>query len=71
MPDTTASTLSPNELLAAQIADALAGAGLIKDNHKTELLAKLKSGGVKQEDWGLWIDLATAPQGEPEEASDE
>ena len=71
MPNTNATNQSPNELLAAQIADALVGAGLIKDNHKSELLAKLNSEGVKQDDWGLWIDLATAVQSEPEEASDE
>lgn len=71
MPDTTATNPSPNELLAVQIAEALAGAGLIKENHKSELLAKLKSGGVKEDDWGLWIDLATALQDGPEEASDE
>ncbi len=71
MPDTTANTPSPNDLLAVQIADALATAGLVKDNRKGELLAKLKSGGVKQKDWGLWIDLATTPEGDPEEADDE
>ncbi len=53
---------SPNDLLASQITEALVAAGLIKDNHKTPLLAKLKTGGVKQEDWNLWIDMATAPQ---------
>ncbi len=71
IPDTTPNIPSPNDLLAVDIADALSTAGLVKDNHKSELLAKLKSGGVTQDDWGLWIDLATAPQGEPGEASDE
>jgi len=71
MPDAATLNQSPNDLLAAQIADALAGAGLIRENHKAELLAKLVSGGVKQEDWGLWIDLATAPRGGPKEAGDE
>ena len=71
MMDTTVNKPSPNDLLAAQIADALANDGLVKDNHKSELLAKLKSGGVKQEDWGLWIDLATAPQGDSRETSNE
>jgi hypothetical protein len=71
MPDTTATNQSPNEKLAKQIADALAGAGVIKDNHKSELLAKLKAGGVRHEDWGLWIDMATAPETGPQEAGDE
>ncbi len=60
----TAPTLpeSPNDVLASQISEALVAAGLIKDTHKTPLLAKLKTGGIKQEDWNLWIDMATAPQ---------
>jgi len=61
MPNTTATTPSPNDLLASQIADALVTAGLIKDTHKGTLLSKLKAGGVKQEDWNLWVDIATAP----------
>jgi len=71
MPDTNPNRPSPNELLAVEIADALETAGLVTDNHKSELLAKLKSGGVGQDDWGLWIDLATAPHDEPGEAGDE
>lgn len=71
MPDTTPTIPSPNDLLAVEITEALATAGLVKDNHKGELLAKLKSGGVSQDDWGLWIDLATAPQDEPGEAGNE
>ena len=53
---------NPNDLLASQIVDALVMAGLIKDGHKAALLTKLKSGGVTQDDWNLWIDIATAPQ---------
>ena len=64
-------TLSPNDILAADITDALIFAGLIKDMHKEQLLAKLKTGGVKQEDWNLWIDMATAPQAIPSETNDE
>ncbi len=54
--------MTPNVILASTIADALVASGLIKDTNKAELLAKLKSGGVRQEDWQLWVDIATAPQ---------
>jgi len=71
MPNTTPNAPSPNDLLALQIADALADAGLVGDNRRGELLAKLKSGGVTQEDWGLWIDIATAPRSEAGEEGNE
>ncbi|MDW7761637.1 MAG: hypothetical protein SCM96_13515 [Acidobacteriota bacterium] len=53
---------TPNDLLAEEVAEALASAGLIPENRKADLLSKLKVGGVKQEDWGLWVDIATAPR---------
>ncbi len=62
MTDTSANLPTPNAVLASEIADALVAAGLIKDMHKNALLSKLKAGGVKQEDWNLWVDIATAPQ---------
>jgi len=62
---------SPNDLLASQITEALVAAGLIKDNHKSPLLEKLKTGGVNQEDWNLWIDIATALQVTQREGDDE
>ena len=52
----------PNDILAEQIASELSDAGLIPDNRKTDLESKLKVGGVSQDDWNLWIDLATAPE---------
>ena len=70
-PDTPEAAPSPNDLLAVEVADALVEAGLITDGHKAELLAKLKSGGVRQEDWNLWVDVATAPENAGEEADDE
>ena len=69
-PDTSEAILSPNALLAVEVADVLVEAGLISDGHKATLLAKLKSGGVRQEDWNLWVDIATAPKvtdGEPDD----
>jgi hypothetical protein len=53
---------TPNDLLAEEIAQALSAAGLIPENRRADLLSKLKTGGVKQEDWGLWVDIATAPK---------
>jgi len=70
-PDTPDVTQSPDDLLATEVADALVEVGLITDGHKAELLAKLKSGGVRQEDWNLWVDMATAPEAADEEADDE
>jgi hypothetical protein len=64
-------TKSPNDLLAEQVAEALATAGLVPENRKASLLAKLKVGGVKQDDWGLWVDLATAPKTNQEESDHE
>ncbi len=52
---------SPNEKLAGQIARELSKAGLIPENRSGDLEAKLKFGGVSQDDWNLWVDLATAP----------
>lgn len=71
MPNAPAPAQSPNDILASDIVDALVAAGLIKDAHKGPLLAKLKANGVKQEDWNLWIDMATAPQVAPGEANNE
>ena len=52
---------TPNDLLAEEITAALISAGLVPDSRKDDLLRKLKVDGVKQEDWGLWIDVATVP----------
>ena len=58
----TANTMTPNDILAGQIAAKLAEAGLIPRNRQEQLLSKLKAGGVSKDDWNQWIDLATAPQ---------
>lgn len=71
VPKAIASAMSPNDLLASQIADALVAAGLIKERHKGPLLAKLTTNGVKQEDWNLWIDMATALQASSGDANNE
>jgi hypothetical protein len=61
----------PNDILALQITESLVDAGLIRSIHKEQLLAKLKNGGVKQEDWYLWIDMATTTKEMPSEVNDE
>lgn len=61
-PDDPAPTPSPNDRIADDIADALVDAGLIPAGHGDALREKLKAGGVKQEDWNLWVDLATSPE---------
>lgn len=71
MPSAPAPPQSPNDVLASQVTDALVAAGLITAAHKGSLLSKLKTGGVKQEDWNLWVDMATAPQAASGEANDE
>ena len=58
---------SPNDTLADQIVQSLVEAGLISTTHKPQLEAKLKAGGVPQDDWNLWIDVATAPRKAQEE----
>ena len=54
---------SPNEVLAEELVRGLLEAGLIPDDHESELERKLKIGGVTEDDWNQWIDLATAPDG--------
>ncbi len=53
---------SPNEILAEQLVHHLIDANLIPSDHSSELERKLKVGGVTEEDWNLWVDIATAPE---------
>lgn len=64
MPDDSPQALSPNDRLADEVADALVEAGLILTTHEKALRGKLKAGGVTQEDWNLWVDVATSPKTE-------
>ena len=52
---------TPNDVLAEELVHALLEAQLILEDHGSKLERKLKAGGVTQDDWNLWIDLATAP----------
>jgi len=58
---------SPNDVLAEELVRGLLEAGLIPKDHESELERKLKAGGVTQDDWNLWIDLATAPNAAEED----
>ena len=64
MPDDNDQALAPNDRLADEIAGALVEAGLITMTHEASLRERLKAGGVKQEDWNLWVDVATSPEAE-------
>lgn len=61
---------SPNDVLAEELVRGLLEAGLIPEEYESELERKLKTGGVTQDDWNLWIDIATAPD-RAEEDNDE
>jgi hypothetical protein len=52
---------SPNDALAELVARKLIDAGLVPEEEKGQLEAKLKSGSLSQVDWSQWIDAATAP----------
>lgn len=51
---------NPNEVLAEVITKKLSTSGLIPANRIADLESKLKTGGVNQEDWTTWVDMATS-----------
>ena len=53
---------SPNSVLAEQIVEDLAAAGLIPESRKDEVESKLKEEGASQDDWNRWVGIATAPE---------
>ena len=53
---------SPNSALAEEIVADLAAAGLIPESRRDEVESKLKEEGASQDDWNLWVDMATAPE---------
>jgi len=50
----------PARELAERIVDKLIAEGLVGEQKRTEVTAKLASGTAKAEDWGLWSELAAA-----------
>lgn len=47
---------APNDVLAAQIADALYSEGLVREKHKESVKSKLSSGKARESDWRLWAE---------------
>ncbi len=66
----TANTMTPNDILAKQIAEKLAEASLVPANRQDQLLSKLQVGGVTKDDWNQWVDMATAPERSGEETDE-
>ena len=50
--------ISPAAALAAKIGDAIVAAGLMRDERKADLVAKIASGEMSPADWRSEIDLA-------------
>ena len=50
--------LSPAAALANKIGNAIAEAGLMRDERKADLVAKIASGEISAADWRSEIDLA-------------
>jgi hypothetical protein len=50
----------PARELAETIVDKLIAEGLVGEQKRTEVAAKLASGTANAEDWGLWSELALA-----------
>ena len=57
-------TLTPSEQLAGVAFASLAEKGLLRIERRANIIAKLSSGKMSQEDWSLEIELA-APEGQP------
>lgn len=52
-----ASPISPDQLVASNIGDALVAAGLIDANKKEATVVKLAAGKMKGSDWKLLLEL--------------
>jgi hypothetical protein len=50
----------PARGLAETIAYKLIAEGLVAEQKRAEVTAKLASGTAKTEDWGIWVELALA-----------
>lgn len=48
----------PAQELAESIVDKLIAEGLVGEQKKSEIAAKLAAGTARAEDWGLWSELA-------------
>jgi hypothetical protein len=52
--------MSPDEELAALIAERLVERGLIEAGRRAEVAGKIAAGRATPEDWYLWIELGPA-----------
>ncbi len=52
--------MSPDDELAALIADRLVDAGLIDEGRSVEVTAKIAAGTATAEDWRFWIEFGPA-----------
>lgn len=52
--------LTPSDELAAIVFDGMAEMGLLRNDRRSSIIAKLASGKMTQEDWGLELELAAA-----------
>ncbi|HPO73772.1 MAG TPA: hypothetical protein PLJ31_13535, partial [Armatimonadota bacterium] len=53
---------TPNEELAAVIAEALAQEGLVPPSRVSEIRGMLASGRAKESDWSLWMGPPPRPK---------
>lgn len=54
--------MSPDEELAALIADRLANAGLIAADRRDEAATRIAAGTATIDDWRFWVELGPAVQ---------
>ena len=66
----TSNQKPPNDMLADEICEDLTEAGLIPDDRRDDLESKLKGEGATQDDWNLWVDMATAPERSEEDENE-
>ena len=51
---------TPSDKLAILVFDKLRNVGLLRDDRRAAIIAKLASGKMTQEDWSLELELAAA-----------
>ena len=50
---------TPNSILAERIAEKLYDSGLITKGKLVEIAQKLESGSIKEQDWRVYVEMAT------------
>jgi hypothetical protein len=62
MPTSSQHERSPNEVLADLVVAKLREEGVILDDKKEEITAKIVAGTASRDDWKLWIEMAQSKQ---------